>query len=114
MPNNPLSTTFQVLAALNDLRDGSELITAPQAWMLLALYDASDAMTQASLEAKSKVGRSAISRNLKLFGPGNAAQGVKGLGLLESYPDPVDERINMVRLTPMGRTMLDKIAKKVR
>jgi DNA-binding MarR family transcriptional regulator len=99
---------------------GDDTMGAQQQLMLLALYT-HGSINQLEMSNFTGVEKSANSRNIARLGAGSyvsrpGKEGkvhVEGLGLLESVPDPMDRRFNLVRLTEKGRTVLDQVAAEV-
>jgi len=81
-----------------------------QILLLLALHTYGE-MTQQSLGTYTGVQRSSNSRNIAKLGIGENL-GRPGLGLVESYEDPVDRRTKMVRLTPKGSALMRSAVEK--
>lgn len=93
---------------------------AQQMLLLMALYIHGE-LNQNDLPKYTGVDRSANSRNIKRFGAGsgvlNRVTGAKtfeqGDGFVEAYRDPMNQRFQMVRLTPRGRAVIESAAMQV-
>ena len=117
-----VSSLIQAVGLFQDaLRDLTKDDTMPmqQSYLLVTLFVHGD-LPQAKLEDFTKVADSANSRNVQKLGPGvwldkGGTRKVfkPGLGLVENYPDPQDQRTKYVRLTPKGRGILEEAAQRV-
>lgn len=84
--------------------------------LLLALYIHGQ-LNQMDLHKFTGVEKSANGRNIARLGPGQFVSSSEsdrkthkpGLGLVEAYQDPMDRRINLVRLTSKGRALVEKL-----
>lgn len=90
---------------------------AQQQLLLLALYIHGE-LNQMDLPRYTGVEKSANGRNIARLGPGQFVQAPNserkvhkgGLGLIESYQDPTNRRVNLVRLTPKGKALMEGAA----
>ncbi len=97
----------------------SKGITSQQILLLLALYTADSGIYQHDLAGATDTGTSAVNRNLDLFKSSYRvvdADGdtklVAGKGWVEVEQDPMNRRYNIARLTPLGRSVIDRITQK--
>lgn len=74
-----------------------------QVRLLLALYTYGQ-IGQLGLSEHTGVAPQSNTRNIAKLGPGEKMK--DGLGLVESYEDPIDRRHKMVRLTPKGHALI--------
>jgi DNA-binding MarR family transcriptional regulator len=72
-------------------------------------------MSTAELVSATGVSQSSVSRNIAKLGKGVLKDGTRepGLGLVENYPDPVDNRRDLVKLTPEGEKVAARLAEHV-
>lgn len=84
-------------------------MTIPQVTLLLQLY-VHGQITQQDLPKYTMVAKSANSRNVAKLGDGERPAIERGPGWIESFEDPMDRRTKIVRLTPLGRALLETAA----
>lgn len=108
-PTNLTITLAVISSALQTISASSRnnRIEAQQILLLISLM-ARGEIPQADLEKLTGVGPNAVSRNVGLLGAGSP--GKPGLGYVESYEDPMWRRRKLVRLTPAGKALAEKIA----
>ena len=86
---------------------------AQQQLLLLVLYEKGE-VDQRDLVKFTKVGTTSNNRNIARLGdgwkPSGKTERQPGLGWVESYRDPMDQRYTKVRLTPLGLAEMDRIA----
>ena len=88
-------------------------IEAQQQLLLLALYGAPSGISQQDLPKYTGVQKSSNSRNIARLGDGERPLIERGPGWVESFEDPADRRNKLVRLTPRGRALLERVAEEV-
>lgn len=86
---------------------GDNTMPIQQVLTLVALHQTSE-VNQVDLEQYTGVTASSNQRNLYKLGGGWLNK--PGLGLVEGYRDPKDNRYMKVRLTPKGRAIMDQVA----
>lgn len=104
-------------AAIATLRDalGKEV----EAQTLLALLTVAEQgeVPQADLQRELGIGASAMSRNIGLLGTTGYKNGAgreqEGLGLVESWENPMDRRIKLVRLTAKGKVLVNRATRSI-
>lgn len=69
-------------------------------------------ITQYDLPRFTGVEKSANSRNIAKLGIGERPHIKAGPGYVESYEDPMNRRLKLVRLTPKGRGLIESAAQK--
>ncbi|KQW02195.1 hypothetical protein ASC87_13265 [Rhizobacter sp. Root1221] len=77
--------------------------------LLLSLYIHGE-LNQLDLERYTGVKKSSNSRNIARLGDGEKPTIKRGPGWVESFEDPENRRTKLVRLTPTGRKLLEKVA----
>ncbi len=92
---------------------GKEYMPPQQMQILLVLYTRdADGLPLTQLDELVPGATGAVWRNVQKLAEGEQPSNPKlpvGLGLLESYKDPKDRRVLIVRMTPRGRALLDQI-----
>lgn len=86
---------------------GDPTMALQQLRLLLALY-VHGTINQNDLPRHTGVAKSSNGRNIDRMGTGSMREA--GLGLVESYVDPMDRRFKLVRLTPKGRAVIESAA----
>lgn len=115
-PRKVASTVAAFIAALVEAT-GDRTMGAQQMQLLLALYENRE-LSQTALGKYTGVEKSANARNIDRLGPGSYTQQAgserkvykPGPGLVESFQDPSNRRVNLVRLTPSGRALIERVA----
>jgi DNA-binding MarR family transcriptional regulator len=83
--------------------------------LTLLLVAANPGIGMADLQRELALSSAAMSRNVsKLTGDGYKVAGGKvteGLELVAAFENPLDRRAKMVRLTPKGRTLVNKMVR---
>ena len=65
-------------------------------------------MRQGDIADATGLSNSAVSRNVSWLGPRNTLKRRSGLRWIEIYPDPKDYKRNRVRLTALGRRVIQE------
>jgi len=99
---------------------GDYTMGSQQTLLLLALYIHPE-INQNDLHKYTGVERSSNSRNLQALGEGTWKATAdsdrkihkRGLGLVEGFRDPQDQRNRLIRLTPQGRAVIEHAATEV-
>lgn len=91
---------------------GDSTMGVHQARLLLALY-LNGTLNQTDLPKHTGVAKSAISRMIAKLGPGEQPAIRKGPGWIDTEEDPNDRRFSVVRLTALGRAVLEGAAQEV-
>lgn len=86
---------------------GDPTIPSQQILLLTALY-VNGTMNQGDLEQVTGVRRSSNSRNIAKLGLGEHPLRKPGPGYVESFEDPGNRRLKLVRLTKKGRDLMDR------
>lgn len=95
---------------------GWKTLESQQQLLLLTLFTLGEC-SQNTLEKHTGVEKSSVSRNVKRLGEGvfelKKGAALKtlspGLGWVESFRDPMDQRNSVVRLTPVGRAQIEQV-----
>lgn len=80
--------------------------------LLLSLYT-HGTLNQIDLERYTGMKKSSNSRNIARLGAGEKPAEERGPGWVEAFEDPNNRRTKLVRLTPLGRHVLEKTAREV-
>jgi DNA-binding MarR family transcriptional regulator len=91
---------------------GIKTLETQQQLLLLSLYIHGD-LNQLDLERYTGMRKSSNSRNIARLGEGEHPSVERGPGWVESYEDPENRRSKLVRLTPRGKALLEKVAAEV-
>ena len=91
---------------------GIPTLETQQQLLLLSLYVHGD-LNQLDLERYTGMKKSANSRNIARLGDGLHPTTERGPGWVESYEDPENRRTKLVRLTPLGKAVLERTASDV-
>lgn len=92
---------------------GKDYMPPQQMQILLYVYTSDeDGVPQTQIAEQVSGAKQSIWRNTQKLGDGEQPSDPKlpkGLKLLESYQDPKNRSVNIVRMTPKGRALLDQI-----
>lgn len=102
-----LATIGRFLEALEEGTDHASL-GAQQIQLLIALYTYGE-MSQQALMKHTGAQKTTHSRHIAKLSVGENPLTRNGPGWIESYEDVMDRRTKLVRLTPRGRAMLDRV-----
>ena len=91
---------------------GIRTLETQQQLLLLNLYLHGE-MNQMDLERYTGMKKSSNSRNIARLGEGENPSVERGPGWVEAYEDPENRRAKLVRLTPRGKALLEKVAGEV-
>lgn len=91
---------------------GLRTLEAQQQLLLLSLY-VHGTLNQIDLERYTGMKKSSNSRNIARLGEGERPAVERGPGWVEAFEDPMNRRTKLVRLTPLGRNLLEKTALEV-
>ena len=100
-------TLGNALGLVNNLRSISGDMPMAQAYCLLLIAQY-EGLSLKDLAHRADIGMASASRYVSSFskvGP----RGEPGLGLVESFEDPMERRKKIIRLTARGRTVVNKI-----
>jgi DNA-binding MarR family transcriptional regulator len=73
--------------------------------LLIARYEG---LSLKDLAHRANVGMASASRYVAMFGS-QGYRGEKGLGLVEALEDPMERRKKIIKLTPKGKTVVNKL-----
>lgn len=90
-------------------RTGDWNLSAPELLLLLRLR-IGGAVAQQKLEDLTRMTKSANSRYIARFGEGFDRSLKRGLGYIAAEPDPMNRKTNIVKLTPLGESVMDEAA----
>jgi DNA-binding MarR family transcriptional regulator len=90
---------------------GMRTLEMQQLLLLLSLYVRGE-VNQQDLTKHAGTSASSISRTIAKLGAGENPS-TPGPGWVEANPDPYNRRTNIVRLTPLGKQLLEQIAGEV-
>ena len=107
-PVRVIGATYQFLERLGD----EAKLTARQMRLLMALY-VQGSISQQALVRYTGATKSSNSRYIAALGDGLSPLEAPGPGLVTAEADHVDRRNNVVRLTPRGRHLMEKVAAEV-
>ena len=113
MPDTSLNLTrmSRFLEVLTKETTGVTM-TTEMVQILLELYSYKE-MSQQSLMRTIGTAKTTHSRHLAKLSVGENPLARNGPGWVESYEDAVDRRTKLVRLTPRGRALIDRVTEAV-
>lgn len=106
-PSN-LAAVGRFLEALEKQTDEAGLV-AKQIQILLVLYTAGETSQSNLMRVIGTKAKTTHSRHITKLSVGDKPLLRNGPGWVENYDDPVDRRTKLVRLTPRGRALLDRV-----
>lgn len=101
-----LANVNKFIYALSELSNDFTM-PSQQQMLLISLY-VHGTVNQQDLSDLTGVKRSSNSRNIAKLGLGERAYAMDGPQYVESFEDPMNRRLKLVRLTPKGRALLEE------
>lgn len=100
----------KLIAVINEFRKHDPEIQAQAMLLFVKIAQNDDNISMKELQHWSGLANSSISRNVSLLGETNR-HGGPGMFLVRNYPDPMDRRRHIVKLTPKGRAVWASLSK---